>query len=138
MTNITTQEAQKSAFICCGENAPSLKDINIGNVISVRNAFLMSVSFNGARSHRHIINVLEFMSQFIDKEEDTKPVLPDLHIIGYKYTTGGGWLYAERYGKLACISIDHPRGPFLEWVAGMPSYNDIKTCIEAHPHLKLN
>lgn len=136
MANITTQEAQKSALICSGENVPILKLVTKTNVIAIRNAFLSNVSFNGARSHQHIINVLEWMSQFIDNEEEPKPALPDLRIIGYKYTTGAGWLFADKNGKLVCISVDHARGAFLEIVNGLPIYKDIYEASVANPHLK--
>lgn len=58
-------EAQKSAEICCGENAPKLDSLESGNVVSMRNAFLVNVSYNGSKSHLHIINVLNYMYKYI-------------------------------------------------------------------------
>lgn len=62
--NITTSDAQKCAIKCSGENAINLQDVNSSNWVSVRNEFLHNVHYNGARSHRDIINVLEWFDQF--------------------------------------------------------------------------
>ena len=61
---ITTSEAQKAADICCGENAPKLRTITETNWLVQRNIFLQNVSYNGARSHTAIINVLIWFNQF--------------------------------------------------------------------------
>ena len=58
-------EAQKSAVICCGENAPELSTLTKDNVIPIRNTFLSNVSYNGSKSHLHIINVLNYMYKYI-------------------------------------------------------------------------
>jgi hypothetical protein len=62
--NITTSEAQESAYMCSGENAPNLSLVNNSNWLVIRREFLSNVLYNGASSHRHIINVLEWLSQF--------------------------------------------------------------------------
>ena len=59
-------DAIKSATICIGDNGEDLiESLNADNVIHKRNAFLNNVSHNGARSHEHIIRVLQYMSRFI-------------------------------------------------------------------------
>lgn len=65
---ITTEQAQKSANFCSGENAPNLYTINADNWIHERNKFLSNVAYNGARSHNHIITVLVWFSQFNTEE----------------------------------------------------------------------
>lgn len=132
---ITTDEAQYSAIVCCGENAPNLEAVTESNVIEIRNRFLTNVAFNGSRSHPHIIKVLQWMSQLITDEEPVV-VPPEIKIIGYKYTTGSGWLFADKNSKLVCISIDHQRGSFLEIVNGLPIYKDVYEASVANPHLK--
>jgi len=63
---IELSSAQTAASICCGENAPNLSLLNSDNVISIRNRFLDNVKYNGARSHKDIILVLNYMTPFIE------------------------------------------------------------------------
>lgn len=64
---IDLNEAEKSALICCGENMPRLNTLTKDNVIRMRNEFLDNVRFGGAGNHQHIINVLVYMTQFIEE-----------------------------------------------------------------------
>ena len=64
--SITTQEAQKAAYICSGENAIILKNVTQDNWVIERNKFLSNVQYNGSRSHSAIINVLLWFNQFND------------------------------------------------------------------------
>ena len=63
----TLEEAQQSAKVCSGENAPNLAILHSSNVVKMRNEFLMNVSYNGYKSHKDIIIVLKYMQQFIDR-----------------------------------------------------------------------
>lgn len=58
------KKAQKSAMNCSGVNAPNLEIMNTDNVISMRKDFLLNVAYNGKSSHKDIITVLQYMSQF--------------------------------------------------------------------------
>lgn len=61
-----TIKAIQSAQICIGDNGEDfIMSINADNIIGKRNTFLNNVSHNGARSHDHIINVLQYMKKFI-------------------------------------------------------------------------
>lgn len=62
--NITTQDAQRAANICSGENAPKLSLVTIDNWVIERNKFLNNVSYNGPSSHLSIIKVLCWFNQF--------------------------------------------------------------------------
>ena len=62
--SVTTTEAQRSAYICSGENAPNLSLVNDSNWLDTRRSFLSNVLYNGGKSHSHIINVLVWMDQF--------------------------------------------------------------------------
>jgi hypothetical protein len=66
MFKISLKEAQKSASICSGVNEPNLESLTPENVISIRKEFLLNVAYNGKSSHRHIIAVLEYMSQYCE------------------------------------------------------------------------
>ena len=68
METPTLESAIESAIICSGESAPNLSLLTKDNVISNRNKWLVSLEWNGARSHKHIINVLNYMSSLIDDE----------------------------------------------------------------------
>lgn len=61
---ISIEQAQQSAYMCCGENAPNLLIVTDVNWIQKRNDFLANVSHNGEASHFAIINVLEWFSKF--------------------------------------------------------------------------
>jgi hypothetical protein len=63
-SSITTSEAQRSADLCSGINAPVLSNITEENALSERNKFLSNVAYNGWGSHEHIISVLQWFSQF--------------------------------------------------------------------------
>ena len=66
--NVTIESAKKSGLICSGENCPNFEKITTENVIEERSKFLANVVHNGARSHIHIINVLNYMTQFINED----------------------------------------------------------------------
>ena len=156
---ITTDEAQYSAFVCCGENAPNLETVNESNVIQVRNKFLANVAFNGAMSHPHIIRVLQWMSQLIDLEEaqanpskeclclnvcycgrhkqgkqlvpsTTKPV-----IIGY---SKAGYLYINNKGWLVSFGTIHTVETIENYFSRLPCYANMDEARAAHPNLKSN
>ena len=57
-----------SAIFCLGVGVFFFCLLTNDNVISNRNKWLVSLEWNGARSHKHIINVLNYMSSLIDDE----------------------------------------------------------------------
>jgi hypothetical protein len=61
---ITNSQAQQAANNCQGENAFVVREVTQENWLETRNKFLANVSFNGARSHTSIINVLVWFNQF--------------------------------------------------------------------------
>ena len=63
---ITLEDAQDCANFACGENAPDLAKMNADNVLEMRKHFLLNVAYNGKRSHAHIIDVLRYMTKFMD------------------------------------------------------------------------
>ena len=62
--SITTTDCKLALIKCCGENGFNPSDVSEDNWIQVRNEFLSNVSYNGARSHTSIINVLLWFNQF--------------------------------------------------------------------------
>lgn len=64
MKNISIDDLEESLSICCGENRFRHYEVNADNWVRTRNEFLSNVSYNGARSHEHIIIVLQWFSQF--------------------------------------------------------------------------
>jgi hypothetical protein len=63
--DISLDVAIDSSIRCCGVNAPNLRTLTPENVVSIRNEFLSNVSFNSAKSHQDIINVLIYMTQYV-------------------------------------------------------------------------
>ena len=67
---INLEQAQLSANKCSGENAPKLALLSYDNVIEIRKDFLLNAAYNGSRTHRDIINVLEYMDLFIEVSDE--------------------------------------------------------------------
>jgi hypothetical protein len=64
--SITTTDCRYALAMCSGENSFNPSDVNKENWVQIRNKFLADVSYNGARSHTAIINVLLWFNQFND------------------------------------------------------------------------
>jgi hypothetical protein len=49
-----------------GENAFLIENVNSDNVLEYRQRMLLNVAYNGKRSNKLIIEVLQYMQQFCD------------------------------------------------------------------------